>query len=109
MAPDLIVHLGGLAWRSIGSVGHGRIHVQENDTGPDDCNHAQFGAFVLHSPGAPPRGEIAGVHLLDLAPALLELGGYDVPPAMQGRSFAPLALDGEPSARQICLVSSAAL
>lgn len=109
VAPDLIVHLGALAWRSIGSVGHGRIHVQENDTGPDDCNHAQFGAFILTARGAPPRGEIAGAHLLDLAPTLLELGGYDVPPAMQGRSFAPLALDGEPSARQICLVSSAAL
>ena len=40
VAPDLIVHFGGLDlavdWR-------GRLpglHVQENDTGPDDCNHA---------------------------------------------------------------------
>ena len=29
-----------------------------------------------------------GAHLLDIAPTLLELGGYDVPPAMQGRSLA---------------------
>jgi len=47
VAPDLIVHFGGLYWRSIGSVGHGRLHLEENDTGPDACNHAQFGMFIL--------------------------------------------------------------
>src|SRR4029077_14437756 len=31
VAPDLIVHFGGLYWRSIGTVGHSKIHVQEND------------------------------------------------------------------------------
>ncbi|HEV7223746.1 MAG TPA: alkaline phosphatase family protein [Pirellulales bacterium] len=107
VAPDLIVHLGGLAWRSIGSVGHGRIHVQENDTGPDDCNHAQFGAFILNAAACPRRGEVCGAHLLDLAPTLLELGGYDVPGGMQGRSFCRWTLDGERSARQICLVDRA--
>jgi predicted AlkP superfamily phosphohydrolase/phosphomutase len=43
VAPDLIVHFGDLYWRSIGGVGYGAVHVQENDTGPDDCNHAQHG------------------------------------------------------------------
>ena len=47
VAPDLIVHFGGLYWRSIGGVGYPAIHILENDTGPDDCNHAQFGAFIL--------------------------------------------------------------
>jgi len=28
--------------------------------------------------------------LLDMAPTLLELGGYDVPKAMQGRSLATM-------------------
>jgi predicted AlkP superfamily phosphohydrolase/phosphomutase len=86
--PDLVVHFGGLYWRSIGSVGHGRLHVQENDSGPDDCNHAQFGTLVLAGGRSPVRGEMTGVHLLDIAPTLLELGGYDVPGSMQGRSFA---------------------
>jgi predicted AlkP superfamily phosphohydrolase/phosphomutase len=85
VAPDLIVHFGGLYWRSIGGVGYPTIHVQENDTGPDDCNHAQFGAFILAGAGSPLRGEIEGAHLLDMAPTLLTLGGYDVPPSMQGR------------------------
>jgi len=85
IAPDLIVHFGDLAWRAVGGVGYGGVHVQENDTGPDDCNHAQFGAFVLAGPGVPELGEREGAHLLDIAPTLLELAGHDVPPGMQGR------------------------
>jgi len=87
IAPDLIVHFGGLFWRSIGSVGYPAIHVQENDTGPDACNHAQFGAFILSTPGSGLRGEIKNAHLLDVAPTLLQLGGYDIPDSMQGKSL----------------------
>jgi predicted AlkP superfamily phosphohydrolase/phosphomutase len=87
VAPDLLVHFGGLDWRSIGGVGYRDLHQEENDTGPDDCNHAQFGAFILAAPNCPLSGELEGIHLLDMAPTLLELGGYDVPPSMQGRSL----------------------
>jgi predicted AlkP superfamily phosphohydrolase/phosphomutase len=74
-------------WRSIGGVGYGRLHIQENDTGPDDCNHAQYGAFILAASNLPLQGEQTGARLLDVAPTLLELGGYDVPSSMQGRSL----------------------
>jgi predicted AlkP superfamily phosphohydrolase/phosphomutase len=87
VAPDLIVHFGGLSWRSIGGVGYPSLHLLENDTGPDDCNHAQHGAFIHASSNNPLRGEVEGAHLLDIAPTLLELGGYDIPPSMQGRSL----------------------
>ncbi len=87
VAPDLVVHFGALLWRSIGSVGHGRIHLQENDTGPDACNHAQFGMFLLAAPNCPLRGEYQGARLLDIAPTLLTLGGYEIPSSMQGRSI----------------------
>jgi predicted AlkP superfamily phosphohydrolase/phosphomutase len=87
VAPDLIVHFGGLYWRSIGGVGYPTLHVQENDTGPDDCNHAQFGSFILAASNNPLQGELDGAHLLDIAPTLLELGGYDVPFSMQGKSL----------------------
>jgi predicted AlkP superfamily phosphohydrolase/phosphomutase len=87
IAPDLIVHFGGLNWRSIGGVGYTDFHVQENDTGPDGCNHAQYGAFILAAPNNPLHGEVEGVHLLDIAPTLLELGGYDIPDSMQGKSL----------------------
>lgn len=87
VAPDLIVHFGGLLWRSIGGVGYSSLYTQENDTGPDGCNHAQFGAFILAAPNNPVQGEIQGLHLLDIAPTLLELGGYEIPSSMQGRSL----------------------
>jgi predicted AlkP superfamily phosphohydrolase/phosphomutase len=87
IAPDLIVHFGNLYWRSIGSMGYPGIHIQENDTGPDGCNHAPFGSFILAAPNNPVYGEVEGMHLLDIAPTLLELGGYDVPPSMQGKSL----------------------
>jgi predicted AlkP superfamily phosphohydrolase/phosphomutase len=87
VAPDLIVHFGALYWRSIGGVGYPTIHVLENDTGPDDCNHAQFGSFILAASNSPLQGEITGAKLLDIAPTLMELGGYEIPSSMQGRSL----------------------
>ena len=87
VAPDLIVHFGALFWRSIGGVGYPTIHVLENDTGPDDCNHAQFGSFILAASNSPLQGEISGARLLDIAPTLMELGGYEIPSSMQGRSL----------------------
>jgi len=85
--PDLIVHFGGLDWRSIGTVGYPSIYVQENDTGPDGCNHAQYGMFVLAAPNCPISGEYEGAKLLDIAPTLLDLAGYEIPESMQGRSL----------------------
>jgi predicted AlkP superfamily phosphohydrolase/phosphomutase len=96
VAPDLIVHFGALYWRSIGSVGYPVIHVLENDTGPDDCNHAQFGAFVLAAPNSPLQGELTGARLLDIAPTLMDLAGYEIPPTMQGRSLAAGATPAAP-------------
>lgn len=87
VAPDLIVHFGGLFWRSIGGLGHPNLYIQENDTGPDDCNHAQFGAFLLSGEGVPNLGEMSGAHLLDIAPTVLGLAGLPVPEAMQGHSL----------------------
>ena len=87
LAPDLLVHFGDLAWRAIGGVGYRSLRVQENDTGPDDCNHAQFGAFVLAASHNPLQGQIEGAHILDLAPTLLDLAGHDIPTSMQGRSL----------------------
>jgi predicted AlkP superfamily phosphohydrolase/phosphomutase len=85
--PDLIVHFGDLYWRSIGGVGYPELHVQENDTGPDDCNHAQIGMCVIAAPRLPVQGEIGGMHLLDIAPTVLDLAGCEVPVEMQGRSL----------------------
>jgi predicted AlkP superfamily phosphohydrolase/phosphomutase len=85
--PDLIAHFGGLYWRSIGGVGYDSLYMQENDTGPDDCNHSQFGTFILAAPGLDVRGEIQGMHLLDIAPTLLDLAQCPIPDSMQGQSL----------------------
>jgi predicted AlkP superfamily phosphohydrolase/phosphomutase len=87
VAPDLIVHFGDLLWRSVGTVGGDEgIHTFENDTGPDDANHAQEGLFVLAGPGVSP-GPAEGAHLLDVAPTVLQLLGLDVPASMRGTSL----------------------
>lgn len=80
IAPDLLVHFGDLHWRSIGTVGHGAVHTLDNDTGPDDANHAQHGMYLLRSPGLA-AGRKDG-RLLQVAPTLLSLLGKRIPKEM---------------------------
>lgn len=80
IAPDLLVHFGDLHWRSIGTVGHGAIHTMDNDTGPDDANHAQHGIYLLSGPGVK-AGNTEG-HLLQIAPTLLAGLGKRIPKDM---------------------------
>jgi predicted AlkP superfamily phosphohydrolase/phosphomutase len=89
-APDLIVYFGNLFWRSVGSVGHGSVYTFENDTGPDDCNHAQQGIVIRYDPLAPPevRGrEITDLQLMDMAPTILHEFAITPPADMQGKVF----------------------
>jgi len=84
VAPDLIVHFGDLFWRAVGTVGGDEgIHTFDNDTGPDDANHAQHGLLIAAGPGIP-AGERAGMDLLDVAPTILTLLGQPVPATMRG-------------------------
>ena len=87
IAPDLVVYLGNLDWRSAGSVGLGTIHLYENDTGPDDANHAEEGVFVW---GQAPekileKKEVFSIY--DIAPTILKFFGIDVPGDMIGQSL----------------------
>lgn len=45
------------------------------------------GFFVLAAPNCPINGEQTGVSLLDIAPTILDLAGYEVPSSMQGHSL----------------------
>jgi predicted AlkP superfamily phosphohydrolase/phosphomutase len=86
VAPDLMVYFGDLYWRSVGQVGTGTVHVFENDTGPDDANHAHEGLYVLVADGVEPgRGEER--QIVDIAPTLLTLLGEPVPAEMEGASL----------------------
>jgi predicted AlkP superfamily phosphohydrolase/phosphomutase len=88
--PDLIVYFGDLFWRSVGTVGHGSIYTFDNDTGPDDCNHAQFGIVIKHNP-AVDEGvcgrELTGLQLMDIVPTILKQLDVPVPADMQGKGF----------------------
>jgi predicted AlkP superfamily phosphohydrolase/phosphomutase len=89
VAPDLIVIFGDLLWRSVGTIGGDEgVHTFENDTGPDDANHAQEGLLIAAGPGVAARGTL-DAHLLDVAPTVLELLGLPVPDGMRGHSLAP--------------------
>ena len=86
VAPDLIVIFGELRWRSVGSLGHDSIYTFENDTGPDEANHAEYGIFVMHNaPGVTP-GRKEGLHLWDVHSTILDLFDLDPAPGALGTS-----------------------
>lgn len=85
VAPDLMVYLGNLRWRSLGSFGLPELYTFENDLGPDDANHDQDGVFVLWDPRQDYGGRrVEGLQLMDVAPTILDLMEVPVPPDMQG-------------------------
>lgn len=83
--PDLIVYFDDLNWRSVGSVGFPELYTFENDTGPDEANHARHGVFMLkRADGSLPPGERQGLQIQDVAPTVLSLFGIDRPAGMHG-------------------------
>jgi predicted AlkP superfamily phosphohydrolase/phosphomutase len=83
---DLLIYFGNLHWRSVGSLGHQDIYTFENDTGPDDANHAQDGMIIYYDPKQDLNGKhLSGLQLMDIAPTVLQLLGQPVPDDMQGK------------------------
>ena len=87
VSPDLVVIFGDLRWRSVGTVGSDSIYTFENDTGPDDANHAQQGMYIYSNPSLPAAGRVNGPTLYDVAPSIMTQLGLDVPPGMKGKSL----------------------
>jgi predicted AlkP superfamily phosphohydrolase/phosphomutase len=87
VAPDLIVYLGDLRWRSVGTLGMGEgLYTFENDTGPDDANHAELGVFALAGESLP-TGRRDDLSIYDVAPTLQRLLGLPDPSGQAGRSL----------------------
>jgi predicted AlkP superfamily phosphohydrolase/phosphomutase len=87
VAPDLIVYLGDLRWRSVGTLGLGQgLYTFENDTGPDDANHAELGVFALAGAGLP-VGRHDDLSIYDVAPTLQQLLGLTRLHGQAGRSL----------------------
>jgi predicted AlkP superfamily phosphohydrolase/phosphomutase len=88
IAPDLIVYLGNLRWRSVGTLGlDDGLYTFENDTGPDDANHDEFGVFSLRSDGLP-IGPMDDLSIYDVAPTLQRIMGLEAPTGQAGRAWA---------------------
>ena len=84
--PDLLVYFGDLHWRSSGLVGGG-THLRENDTGPDDANHALEGLYIANGPRVGGRVR-RDQRIEDVAPTILHLLEQPIPVSMQGSVFA---------------------
>jgi predicted AlkP superfamily phosphohydrolase/phosphomutase len=85
VAPDLLVYLGDLRWRSVGTLGLGQgFYTFENDTGPDDANHADTGVFAL-SGGGIDTGRSDDLSIYDVAPTIQALLGVPAPAGQRGR------------------------
>lgn len=93
--PDLIVYFGNLFWRSAGTVGHGTIHLRENDTGPDGANHAQEGIFIgalkqrggWRVPVEWKDGPVSGLRIYDMAPTIISYYGLPLPAGIEGEQI----------------------
>ena len=85
VAPDLIVYFGDLNWRSVGSFGYDDVYTFENDTGPDDANHAPNGVWIYTQIGKNLGGQrLPDSQLMDFAPTVLDIFGLPIPADMQG-------------------------
>ncbi|AFK22097.1 alkaline phosphatase family protein [Pyrococcus sp. ST04] len=82
--PDMIVYLDDLNWRAAGTLGYETPYLQENDTGPDDAVHAEYGVFSLYLPGMDEAKRIQ-LTIYDFAPTVLKLFGMRKP--LRGRSI----------------------
>jgi predicted AlkP superfamily phosphohydrolase/phosphomutase len=85
--PDLMVYFDDLFWRSAGTLGYSDVYLSENDTGPDDAVHSQYGTFILHDRQLKQRGQIADIDILDIAPTLLQGMRVTVPSTMEGKAI----------------------
>lgn len=84
--PDLIVIFGDMHWRSVGTIGNSDVYTFENDTGPDDANHAQQGMYILSHPSLQPGRADASIY--DVTPTLLS--ALQLPPLENARGVSLL-------------------
>jgi predicted AlkP superfamily phosphohydrolase/phosphomutase len=75
IAPDMMVYFDDLLWRAVGTVGYDGIYTYENDTGPDDANHAQKGIFIEALAGVQGAGRIEDWDLLDMSSRFMRAAG----------------------------------
>lgn len=85
--PDLLVLIDDLRWRSVGTLEpEGGWYTFENDTGPDDANHAELGFLAVAGDGVAP-GAFDDASIYEVAPTLQAALGLPAPPGQRGRTL----------------------
>lgn len=84
--PDLTIYWDGLAMRSAGTLGHGRLFLAGSDGGPDDANHDLHGIFAAAGGPIPRLGRVDGLRVEDVFATVAGALGLAVPPGA-GRSI----------------------
>jgi len=72
--PDMMVYFDDLYWRAAGTLGWETNYLLENDTGPDDAVHSEYGVFALHLPDMS-ESKTIDTTIYDFAPTVLSLFG----------------------------------
>lgn len=85
--PDLVCLFGDLDWRAAGTIGNNTYWLHENDTGPDDANHAQNGVFIMAHDQFPSNKKLSNLDIVDVAPTVLELLNHKIPEGIVGESI----------------------
>jgi predicted AlkP superfamily phosphohydrolase/phosphomutase len=80
IAPDLVVEMGGLHLRVLGTLGHPTLWPKHNDRGYDTANHAQDGLYLV----SPQAGGEQPASLYDVAPSVLTQLGVPIPKQLHG-------------------------
>ncbi|WP_202320736.1 alkaline phosphatase family protein [Archaeoglobus neptunius] len=83
--PDMMVYFDNLYWRAAGTLGWESNYLLENDTGPDDAVHSEYGVFALHTPEMK-GSRIVECSIYDVAPTILSLFGLSAE-GLRGRSL----------------------
>ncbi|MCD6164568.1 MAG: alkaline phosphatase family protein [Candidatus Odinarchaeota archaeon] len=83
--PDLMVFFDDLYWRSAGTIGHKTVYLPENDTGPDDAVHSQYGIYIVYDPSQNLGGKKVDIDILDVAPTIFYLLDMEPPSDMEGK------------------------
>jgi predicted AlkP superfamily phosphohydrolase/phosphomutase len=63
----------------------GSVYTFENDTGPDDANHAEYGIVLIREKNGARGGAIQGAKIYDISATILDRFGLPVPGDMHGR------------------------
>jgi len=82
--PDMMVYFDDLYWRSAGTLGYETPYLKENDTGPDDAVHSEYGVLSIYLPWLEEPKQMTS-SIYDFAPTVLDIFGIKA--NLRGRSL----------------------